>query len=92
MATKITRDIIESYLNCKYKRHLKLTGESGTKSDYEAMTAAARQASREQAIAKLVACFREGDACRGIAVSAAMLMRGAPMLNTFACSDVRRVG
>ena len=30
MATKITRDIIESYLNCKYKGHLKLTGESGT--------------------------------------------------------------
>ena len=41
MATKITRDIIESYLNCKYKGHLKLAGESGTQSDYEAMTTAA---------------------------------------------------
>ena len=49
MATKITRDIIESYLNCKYKGHLKLAGESGTPSDYEVMTTAARQASREQA-------------------------------------------
>ena len=34
MATKITRAIIESYLNCKYKGHLKLAGEGGTKSDY----------------------------------------------------------
>jgi hypothetical protein len=46
MATKITRDIVESYLNCKYKGHLKLAGDSGTRSDYEAMTAAAKQASR----------------------------------------------
>ena len=65
MATKITRDIIESYLNCKYKGHLKLAGESGTRSDYEAMTTAARAASREQALAKLVARFGEGAACRG---------------------------
>jgi hypothetical protein len=55
MATKIIRDIIESYLNCKLKGHLKLAGESGTRSDYEAMTVAARQASREQAIIRLVA-------------------------------------
>ena len=48
MATKITRDIIESYLNCKYKGHLKLAGESGTQSDYEAMTTAARASSRER--------------------------------------------
>ena len=27
MATKITRDVMEGYLNCKYKGHLKLAGE-----------------------------------------------------------------
>ena len=47
----ITNDIIESHLNCKVKGHLKLAGECGIKSDYEAMTTAARQASREEAIA-----------------------------------------
>ena len=66
MATKITRDIIESYLNCKYKGHLKLIGESGTISDYETMTTAARASSREQAVARLVARFGEADACRGL--------------------------
>jgi hypothetical protein len=80
MATKITRDIIESFLNCKLKGHLKLAGESGTKADYEAMTAAARQASREQAIAKLIARFSVGDACREIAVSVTTLKRAAPLL------------
>src|SRR5579862_3643090 len=87
MATKITRDIIESFLNCKFKGHLKLAGESGTRSDYEAMTATARQASREQALAELVARFGEGDACRGIAVSAATLKRGAPLLADASIED-----
>src|SRR5260370_17475875 len=76
MATRITRDIIESYLNCKYKGHLKLAGESGIKSDYEAMTTAARQASREEAVAKLAARSGEGDVCRETAVTAATLKQG----------------
>jgi predicted RecB family nuclease len=80
MATKITRDVLESYLNCKYKGHLRLTGESGTPSDYEAMTAAARAASQEQAVARLVARFGDGHACRGLAVTAAVLKQGAPLL------------
>jgi hypothetical protein len=37
MATKITRDVLESYLRCKTKAQLKLTGQEGTKSDYECM-------------------------------------------------------
>jgi predicted RecB family nuclease len=80
MATKITRDIIESYLNCKYKGHLKLTGESGTHSDYEAMTTAARRAAREDAIARLAARFDEGDTCREMAVTAATLKQGKTLL------------
>ena len=80
MATKLTWDIIESYLNCKYKGHLKLTGESGTISDYEAMTTAARASSRGQALARLVARFGDGDACRGTTVTAAILKQGAPLL------------
>lgn len=80
MATKITRNVIESYLNCKYKGHLKLAGGNGTPSDYEVMTAAARTTSREEALARLVARFGEGDDCRGIAVTAALLKQGAPIL------------
>lgn len=80
MATKITRDIIESYLNCKYKGHLKLAGESGTISDYEAMTTAARASSRREALARLVARFGEGDARPGTAVTAAVLKQGGPIL------------
>jgi len=37
MAMKITRDILESYRQCKYKGHLKLAKEQGVKSDYESL-------------------------------------------------------
>jgi hypothetical protein len=37
MEAKITRDVLESYLNCKYKGHLKLTGQRGVKCDYETL-------------------------------------------------------
>jgi predicted RecB family nuclease len=80
MATKITRDIIESYLNCKYKGHLKIAGDSGTPSDYETMTTAARQASREEAVATLVARFGACDACRAMTVTAATLREGKTLL------------
>jgi predicted RecB family nuclease len=87
MPTKITRDIIESYLNCKYKGHLKLAGESGTPSDYVTMTAAARRASREQAISKLVARFGECDPCRQMAVTAATLKQGKTLLANAELAD-----
>jgi predicted RecB family nuclease len=80
MATKISRDTIESYLNCKYKAHLKLAGESGTISDYESMTTAARAAMREQAIATLVARSGKGNACQGTTLTLATLKQGAPLL------------
>ena len=30
MATKITSDVLESYLHCKFKGHLKLVGKACT--------------------------------------------------------------
>jgi len=87
MATKITGDIIESYLNCKYKGHLKLTGESGTQSDYEAMTTAARQTSRKEAVAILVARFGGCDACPEMAVTAATLRQGKTLLANTELAD-----
>jgi predicted RecB family nuclease len=87
MATKITRDIIESYLHCKYKGHLKLAGKSGTISDYEAMTTAASATSRGQAMARLIARFSEGDACRGMTITAGTLKQAALLLADAAFED-----
>jgi predicted RecB family nuclease len=84
---KITNEVLEGYLNCKTKGRLKLAGEGGTPTDYEAMTGRARQASREGALAKLIARFGEGDACRGIAVNAATLKEGKLLLGDATLED-----
>ena len=47
MAMKITRDVLESYLHCKTKAHLKLAGQQGNISDYEALLIANRQEVRQ---------------------------------------------
>jgi hypothetical protein len=80
MATKVDVSTIESFLNCKLKAHLKLTGESGIKSDYEAMIATATTASREQTIASLVARLGDGDTGRGIKINRSVLEQGARLL------------
>jgi predicted RecB family nuclease len=80
MASKVSRDIIESYLNCKYKGHLKLVGKSGTQSDYETIMTAVKLSAREQAVAGLVARFGEGDAGRGLTVTASILRQRTPLL------------
>jgi predicted RecB family nuclease len=77
---KITNEILEAYLNCKTKAHLKLAGETGTKSDYESMTTAAKEASREEALARLVARFGEGETCRGLPLNTTTLKEEAPLL------------
>jgi predicted RecB family nuclease len=77
MATKITRDIIESYLNCKYKGHLKLAGQEGTKSDYELLLAKSREEVRRQAIAKILARHPEEVVERDNPLTLAALKRGA---------------
>jgi predicted RecB family nuclease len=87
MATKITQNIITSYLNCKYKGYLKLVGECGTESDYEAMTATAEQASRQETIAKLAARFGDGDSDGGTSVTAAVLKHGKTLLADASLED-----
>ncbi len=84
---KITNEILEGYLNCKTKGYLKLVAETGTKSDYEAMTEVASRASRELSLSRLVARYGEGNVYRGTAITAATLKKGAPLLGDATLED-----
>jgi hypothetical protein len=55
MATKITRQTLEAYVNCKTKAHLRLASQQGNVSDYEALLISTRQQVRQQAIGKIIA-------------------------------------
>ena len=80
MATKITREILEAYLNCKTKAHLKLAGQQGNVSDYETLLISNRQEVRQQAIGKILARTPEGELARDIPLTAATLRAGSSFI------------
>ena len=76
MPTKITREILEGYLYCKTKAHLKLTGQQGIVSDYETLLISTRQEVRQQAIKRILARDTEREVVREIPLTAAVLREG----------------
>jgi predicted RecB family nuclease len=76
MATKITRDALESYLNCKTKTHLKLAGHQGSMSDYQGLLVASREEVRRQATVKILAQYPEAEVARNVFLTTAALAAG----------------
>jgi predicted RecB family nuclease len=80
MATKITREIVESYLDCKYKAHLKFTGQQGTISDYELMLKVLRDETRCQVIDKVLTQHRAEEIARDVLLTPSALKCGAKFI------------
>jgi predicted RecB family nuclease len=80
MATTITRDVLESYLKCRYKGHLKLAGEQGVPADYELLLRETREQVRQGAAEWLLAGNKEGEVLRGLSVTPTLLRRGASLI------------
>src|SRR5580692_1707232 len=77
MASKITRDVLESYLHCKTKGHLKLAGQQGTKCDYENLLVEQRAEVRRAAIEKIRARHPGEEILRSIPLTTASLKTGS---------------
>ena len=86
---KVTRDVFESGLHCKYKAFLKLTGNRGIKSDYETLLAATREEVRLVTIDKIVAAHPDDHIARNVPVTTAALKRGSPFIFDIALEDDR---
>jgi predicted RecB family nuclease len=80
MSAKITREILEGYLACKYKGRLRLAGEAGEESDYRQLIAEDEVQARIRARTQLLSSHPEGQACQGATVTTADLARGTPLL------------
>jgi hypothetical protein len=76
MATKITKEVLEAYLSCKYKAHLKLAGQQGTKSEYEELLSGSRQEVRQKAIGKILLRHSGNKVAADIPLTAASLKAG----------------
>src|SRR4051812_14142248 len=77
MSSKITRDILEGYLYCQFKGHLKSTGETGVESDFEAMLAQTRTAVAGRAMDSIRAHNPPPRCEQDLTVSRATLKGGA---------------
>src|SRR5262245_49359346 len=80
MTTKITRDIIESSLHCKYKGYLKLAGQQGPTPDYEQLLVECRDAVKQGAMDKLFARHAAEEVVRDVVLTPAILKKGAALL------------
>ena len=80
MPAKITKDVLESYLNCTYKGHLKLTGQQGTKCDYETLLTTMRAEVRLAAIDKILPSYPGEEVPRNIPLTTSALKQGASFL------------
>src|SRR5262245_24606446 len=76
MATKITSDVLESYLHCKFKGYLKLAAQEGTRGDFEAMLLEVRAEVRLRAIDTIIARHPGDQVARNIPLTTAGLKRG----------------
>ena len=76
MATRITRELVESYIHCKYKAHLKGAGQQGTPSDYGALLTSQTDEVRRKVTEKVLARHQEDEVARAVPLTAATLSRG----------------
>lgn len=81
MAMKITNDVLESHLKCRYKGYLKLAGEHGRPSDSELLLREVRDRLRLVGTDRLLIQHKgDGDeVLRGTVVTPAVLKHGVPL-------------
>jgi predicted RecB family nuclease len=80
MARVITRGVIEAYLCCKFKAHLKLAGEQGSRDEYEVLLGELDDEGRPRALEKLLARHPAAAADRGLLLTPARLRDGASLV------------
>lgn len=76
MTSKITRSVLEGYLNCKYKGWLRLSGEQGHKSDYETLLSESRAKVTLTAIEKILTQHPDKEVAQNVPLNAALLCEG----------------
>ena len=80
MSGKITNDVLESRLKCRYKAHLKMVGEQGNPPNYEVLLKDSREHVRVSATAKLLARHLGQEVPQGLLLTAELLKGGLPLL------------
>src|SRR4051795_10301911 len=89
MTTKITRDVLESHLQCKYKGYLKLLGQRGSKSDYETMLGQLKEQVKFNAVEKRLALSEHGETIKDVSLTVSTLSQKAELILDSTFEDER---
>src|SRR5438128_10502808 len=76
MSSKITQDILESYVFCKSKGYLQWRGEYGKPSDYAMFLMQWREEVRRKAMAKMLAQLHKDQVVQGRLLTTEVLRDG----------------
>jgi predicted RecB family nuclease len=76
MTLRITTDVLEAFLRCRYKGHLKQAGESGRPSHFEGLSKEQRADVRRQAIDRIVTRHASHDVIKDVPLTAPTLKSG----------------
>jgi predicted RecB family nuclease len=76
----ITRDVLQSYLACKVKGHLKLMAKRGSLCDYETLMTELRATVSQRAAEKLAVPLDESVVARDIKITTSVLRQGKPLI------------
>jgi predicted RecB family nuclease len=87
MAARITTDVLESYVLCKYKGYLRLMDQQGTKSEYETLLAARRAETKRIVIDKIRAQTQNNQVKSNTVLSTSILQQGPLFLLDVAAED-----
>ena len=77
MKAKVTNDVLESYIHCRYKGYLKLIGQSGIKSDYEKLRFKLRREVKHHALRKIHAKADEGQIINDVSLNTSILEKSS---------------
>src|SRR5262249_21793261 len=72
--------VLEAYLHCKFKAHLKHGGEQGIRTEYEALLLSRRDEVRLIATEKIITSYGEGQVAKSIALTTDSLRFGPPFV------------
>src|SRR5262245_8155245 len=80
MPPRITADVLEAFLHCRYKGHLKHAAQMGPPSEYEVLSAEQRAAVRQRAIEQITARYADGEVLSTTPLTAPTLKQGAAFI------------
>jgi predicted RecB family nuclease len=80
MPPRITREVVEAFLPCRTRGFLRLSGQRGVPSDYEALLVEARERTRQVGLHRILPCPAPSDVACDVLLDLPLLRQGPSLI------------